>query len=234
MGPSTWLTISQLAILVGLIVVALGGYGTYYFNKKLAQERENRHAIVGTLDPTDTAVSGKSIEHARPVIEFGDSGSMLVWNGPAGTPMIQFWEDISLTIERVNNHVVVSTMIHDSSGKLVAELVKNEWRVNPGGAWDRNYTNDTLEVRGVSGEVVLQVRTLPTRIQFQAKMYNAAGRGMYWGKIVGPDGKVGGGWEFTGKNHPELTYKISPLFRYPSDLHFGEYAGRDTQTTDSD
>lgn len=58
----------------------------------------------------------------------------------------------------------MSLVIRDRSGRLVAEIVNNEWKVNPQNAWDRNYSADALEVRDPTGDIVLQVKALADRI----------------------------------------------------------------------
>jgi hypothetical protein len=72
--------------------------------------------------------------------------------------------------------------------------------------------------------VVLQVRALPDRVQFQAKLYDATGIGIGFGTMVGLQGP-GGAIEFTGPANPKLQLRIAPMFRYPSDTHLGELAG---------
>jgi hypothetical protein len=154
-------------------------------------------------------------------VEFGDSGAILRYTGPQGSPLFTFAEDTRLTIVSENGKVKVTVTIRDKTGRVVAELIKNAWKVNPQNSWDRNYTDDALEVRDPSGDVVLQVKALPDRIQLQAKFYDSSGRGFGFGKVLGPDG-WGGGLEFTGPANPQLRLKITPMFKYPSDLHLGE------------
>jgi len=156
-------------------------------------------------------------------IEFGDSGAMLAYGGPQGRPFITFAQDTQLTIVTEDNQVKVSTIVRDKTGAVIAELRKNEWKINPNNSWDRNYTADALEVKDPSGEIVLQVKALRDRIQLQAKMFDSSGRGFAFGKLHGPDG-WGGGIEFTGAAHPELQMKFEPMFAYPSDSHLGELA----------
>lgn len=71
------------------------------------------------------------------------------------------------TVESSDGNIKVSTRITDSDGNLIAKIVRNEWKVFPGRSWDRNYSDDALEVRDSRGLVVLQVRTYPDRIQIQ-------------------------------------------------------------------
>ena len=56
------------------------------------------------------------------------------------------------TIEKIDGKLMVSTMIRDSSGNVLAELRRNEWKVAPPPkTWDRNYTDNALEVVNAEG-----------------------------------------------------------------------------------
>ncbi len=216
-----WQTLSQVAIVLGVLLTALGGYGAYVFGKRVDREKEAPAAYSGELRANEEILfSGPN--HVWPKIEFGDSGAILMYTGPEGSPLFRIGEETGLTIVREGRQVKLSTIIRDQNGRVVAELVKNEWKVNPHNSWDRNYTADTLEVKDPTGDIVLQVRALPDRIQLQAKFYEATGRGVGFGAIRGPDGQWGGGIELTGSAHPRLTLRIAPLFKYPSDRHLGE------------
>jgi hypothetical protein len=70
-------------------------------------------------------------------------------------------------VELINGKAKISTRITDESGNLIAEIIRNEWKVAPTRAWDRNYSGDALEVKDSRGYVVLQVRVLADRIQIQ-------------------------------------------------------------------
>ena len=71
-------------------------------------------------------------------------------------------------MEAIDGIVKVSTYITDDEGNLIAELVRNEWKVAPPPrTWDRNYSKDALEVRDGKGAVILQVRAFSDQIQIQ-------------------------------------------------------------------
>ncbi len=214
----------QVVVVVGAIAVGIGGYFSYHYGKKVDAEREARAAQAGRLVPEPQKPPPRRAEF--PELEIGDSGAVFLWAGPGGTPMFQFANDNQLTISSNERGLVrVSTLIRDKSGAIVAELVENEWRVKRERAWDRNYNASALEVKDATGDVVLQVRLVtPSRVQFQAKLYDKSGNGVAIGKGRGRDGTMGGVIEQTGSAHPELTMKIEPIFRYPSDQHFGELA----------
>jgi len=220
MSNQTWLTITQAVVALGLVLAAIGGYGAYIFGKRIEREKDARRAYTGEIrSPIKVVVSSK--DHVWPQLELGNSGTVFAYTGPQGSPLFKFAEDANLTIVREDGRVKVSLDIRDKRGALVAELVKNEWRVNPHNAFDRNYSTDALEVRDASGDVVLQVKALPDRVQLQARLYDPSGRGIGFGKVVGPDGRPGGGIVLSPSGHP-LDLKIAPMFKYPSDTHLGQ------------
>ena len=157
-----------------------------------------------------------------PQLELGDSGAILRYAGPQGRPLFHIFDDTHLTIEVERKQIKVSTLIRDKRGNVVAELLKNEWKVNQNTAFDRNYSREALEVRDAGGDVVLQIRVKEDRVQFAGKFYDKTSRGVAFGKLTDEAGNTGGGIEQTGPDR-ELQLRIEPLFRYPSDQHLGEY-----------
>jgi len=194
---------------------------SWLYGKRSDEEKAARSAVTGVLRPT---AAPERPRFPFPDVEFGDSGAALRYAGPAGAPLLRIAEDSALTVALDERGLIrVSTLVRDASGGAVAELVENEWRVNPGGAWDRNHNGNALEVRDRSGDVVLQVRLVGNRVQLQMKTFDAHGNGFFFGKGIGPEG-VGGIIEMTGPMHPSLEARIQPIFRYPSDRHLGELA----------
>jgi hypothetical protein len=153
-------------------------------------------------------------------MEFGSSGAVFLFAGPQGTPLIRFADDNQLIIETDNEGIKVSITIRDRFGKIVAELARNEWKINPNASWDRNYSANALEVKDDRGDIVLQVRLVGNRVQLQAKFYDSTGRGIAIGQTDEP--APGGVMEFS-KPGDALKLHIEPLFKYPSDLHFSEF-----------
>ncbi len=205
---------AYIAVVVALLAVAL-----QIRNDLVRCEEKARSAYTGILQAQQhIVVSGT--QHVWPKVEFGDSGAIPMYAGPQGSPLFTFAEDMKLTIVREEGHVKVSTIIRDRTGRVVAELVKNEWRVNPHNSWDRNYTSDALEVRDPTSDIVLQIKVLEDRVQLQAKFHDSGGRGFEFGKVLGPQG-WGGGIEITGPAYPQLQMRIAPIFKYPSDSRFG-------------
>jgi hypothetical protein len=156
------------------------------------------------------------------LMEIGKSTAMLKWDGPNGGEMFNFFNESKLTIEQAGRKVKVSTEVRDRNGNLVAELIRNEWKVLPA-AWDRNYTDDALEVRDSTGTVVLQVKALPDRIQLQGEWRTTGGYGARISECINPqNGQVGGCITKLSPTYNPTDTQIKPMFEYPSDLHFGE------------
>lgn len=158
-----------------------------------------------------------------PKLEFGSSGSILLWAGAKGQPLMQIFDDVALTVEEEDSQLKLSTLVRDRFGRAVAEITKNEWKTNPHNSFDRNYSKHAIEVKDASGDIVLQVRLLRDRVQLQAKFYDATGRGVAFGMGRDPEGRLGGIMEFTGTLRPLLAMRMQPIFKYPSDRYLGQF-----------
>jgi len=219
-----WLVQSQTppwarALAVAVLVVAILSQGVILWTQHKAQQKQRYYGVLSRAKSTVLS----AVQEAYPRIRLGDSDTFLVWKGVQGEPIIKFFEDAHLTIWIEDGGLKVSTLVRGKAGHLVAEIVANEWRVQrPPGVFDRNYDREALEVRGPDGDVILQVVLEEDYIRFAAKMYDSSGRGIAVGAGQDPQfGKVGV-IEVTGPEHPDLELVIPPLFKYPSDLHFGE------------
>ena len=146
MTNECWQSISQIAIAIGLGLTAVGGFGAYVFSQRIEREKSARGAYAGKIEPKRGVIFSVA-DQIIPKIEFGDSGAILAYGGPQGSPFITFAQDTQLTIVTEDNQVKVSTIVRDKNGTVVAELRKNEWKINPNNSWDRNYTADALEVK---------------------------------------------------------------------------------------
>jgi len=161
-----------------------------------------------------------------PKLQFGTSGVMYgakeLGQDPLKTILFPALSERQFKIESIDGKIKVSTQIHDLNDNLIVELDRNEWKVGPS-AFDRNFTDDTLEVRDSSGAVVLQVKVLPGIIQLQ---------GMWWINLGPPNGivrffirgnpKNGGQIIIVPKFNKDPLPVIDPMFNYPSDRHMGE------------
>jgi hypothetical protein len=211
--------------LVAGIVVLIAGYGIWHFGKRIEHDKDARAAYSGELKAKEPQTKPVALvllsgpEKKWPALEIGDSGSIFLFAGPEGEPLFRFGGDVKLVILSEDGRIKVSVLIQDQTGAVVAELIRNEWKVNPSNSWDRNYNADSLEVRGPTGEVVLQVCALPDRIQMQAKLW-ASGRQIAF--LNGPGPKGGGGIMMFGDPSRPVKDVIAPRFKYPSNLHLGE------------
>jgi hypothetical protein len=190
---------------------------------KILADQVDLNVIAAKLDELSQSNNSSGIllsalSSSNPRLEIGDSGSGFEWSG-IGPMALNFFEDTSLVVEKVANHIAVSTKIRDGTGKMVAEIERNEWKLRPSLLWDRNYTSNSLEILDETGDVVLQIVVLSDRIQIQGIWHDKTGQ---WLEMVKErDGRG----HFVGsiRKGPESEpVKISPIFVYPSDRHFGE------------
>jgi hypothetical protein len=208
-GQALPIMIGSSAVVAGALVL-LG----YYFRPDAVP------SYYGVLEAQGTTLfSSKEVTRT---IQFGQTGFKIAMQGPQDSPIFNFFNESNLMVEEVGGKLKVSTQIRDPSGEIVAELIRNEWRVSPPKIWDRNYNDDTLEVKAASGRIVLQVRVLPDLIQISGEWWSKNGEGIRI--ATSNDAKFGVSTVFQplrrGNNPNEP--RILPIFAYPSETHLGE------------
>ena len=222
MTNESWQTICQIVVAIGLVLAALGGglaalggLGAYFFGQRIEHEKKVHSAYAGKIESKDRVIFSVA-QQITPKLEGGDSGAIFDFTEHQG--VITFFRDAHLTIVTEDNQVKLSTVVRDRTGEVIAELQKNEWKINPNKSLDRNYTRDALEVKDASGQIILQVKVLTDRVQLQIKGFDSSGQPFALAKIYGPKG-----WGLgIFKEHPEQL-KFEPMFRYPSDSHLAEF-----------
>jgi hypothetical protein len=194
-------------------------------NKLLANQNE-LNAVLAKIDEFihSTVSSGillSPTSSTLPMIEIGDSGDAYPFD-PIKPFTLPFAGETALTIERINDRIVVSAKIRDMSGKMVAEIEHNEWKVRPSLLWDRNYNRSSLEVRDEAGDVVLQLVVLPDRARVQGIWRDKSGECTELVKNPRAPGGLVIMPTYQDCEQGLGLIKITPIFMYPSDLHFGE------------
>lgn len=143
-------------------------------------------------------------------------------NNPLAAQLFPALRTAQFKVENIDGEAKVSAQMLDREGHLIAELARNEWKVAPPpSAWDRNYSDDALEVRDARGMVILQVKALKDRVQLQ---------GLWWIDMGPPNGvrqltvreNPDGGAQFIISPQDATPPPIEPMFEYPSDRHLGE------------
>jgi hypothetical protein len=191
-------------VVVVIVSTAIGFYLSYPPIRK-AYTREQARATSGELIAED---DGRDHTHDLPALQMGPDGTKLTWTGPSDQPMLALYYD-KIKLRMMNGRVLLSTTVRDDNKNLIAEIIDNHWIVSSSTAscWDKNYTDDSLEVKDGHGRVVLQVRVLPNIVQLQEEWQ--------WN----PGTKSGGIYV---RGHYSEKDGITPLFKYPSELYWGE------------
>lgn len=211
---------------IGSSLIAAGVFVmlAYYFTPEAVP------SFSGILKPQKSFLIMGKHKNPKRTMEIGSSGSAITFSGAASESLMSFFNRYDLTIESIDGELKVSTKVADEDGNIVAELVRNEWRVAPPPrTWDRNYTQDALEVIDPKGNVILQVRILPDRVQIQGEWLApraAKESGEIYGVklVASPELADPGGWMVLyGPASPrERSPQIKKMFVYPSETHFGE------------
>lgn len=157
-----------------------------------------------------------------PALQIGN-GTILIPEDK-NLPVLEFLDEMgnhgNLIIAYKGDQLLVSTIIRKPDGSVIAELLDNEWKVSPPpNTFDRNFANNALEVKDDKGDVILQVRFVDNIVQLQGVFYTAEGNGIEICEHPSPE--YGAVFHWIGPMEAR-RYKITPIFKYPSDLHLGE------------
>lgn len=189
----------------------------------------------GTLTAKTQTIFSTAGTSRIKTMEVGATGTTFTIEnqGEYGSLVLPFLTQSQFKIEDVDGRSKVSAQIADRTGNIIVELRRNEWKVAPPpGTWDRNYTDDALEVINAQGKVVLQVKVLPGRLQLQGEWWaptcgpNVSVQGPACGiRVLQVPGEYNGQIQILPPERPN-AYQIKRMFEYPSDLHLEELANR--------
>lgn len=127
--------------------------------------------------------------------------------------------DPLISVHMVDGKLYVSAVIRNDTGEIVAELRRNEWHINKKNYFDRNYTDQALEVVDHSGRVVLQAVNFGYVIHFACVLYRKDGSPVSLVPLPS------GGALMQFKSGVGGHAKILPIFEYPSERHLGACQG---------
>jgi hypothetical protein len=226
LNSDPWLRVVLGLGLCALVAIYLMAALRWIGNRENLARRQP--SSIGVLRPTKirSLVKGNDLEkNIR--IEIGRSGAILTNHGPLDD-VLAIWGLDQFNVEMVDEKIKVSTIIRNENGSVITELYRNEWKVgSPPLSWDRNYTEDTLEVRNDKGHVVLQVRVSSNIVQIQGVWPYPKNPKLLMVVRETPEREVRerytGQITFYDPNDPSAKWPdISPLFHYPSETHLGE------------
>jgi hypothetical protein len=196
-----WPQNTKRKIVVVIIAIVLFG-ASFQSLARTQWRKEKSEALRGELVAVD---DDRDHSSEPPVIQVGDSLVTFTWTGDASDPTFFNANGDKIRLRRVGNKLLFSTTIKDLHDNLIVEIKDNHWHVSPekSSCWDKNYTDDSLEVKDGRGRVVLQVRVLPNKIKLQAEWPLMDSSLVQQHKYTKEDG-------------------IIPRFKYPSDDYWGE------------
>jgi hypothetical protein len=169
-------------------------------------------------EPSTGQLSGKVVnEQQQFVINVGSNtfklgGEILRTGLDIGT-LMRFRNHIPIKLYNENNRLMFDVAVHDEDGKLICSIVRNEWRFNPDGNYDRNYDINAFEIIDSDGIPLLQI---------QFKEVNQVYFGGYVPKkgqydIYTPNGTIYAIDKETAKA------EVRRIFMYPSSDNLGKY-----------
>ena len=131
MNPSVLQTASNVVILIGIVATGLGGFGHFYFGKKVSELESKSikdiQSITIEVRLTCNLKDGAELPPAEvPFVPVGDSHAY--FKGPAGTARLEFKSPVNFRRQETNKIVVINDFALESGSVLQhkpLEVLKN-------------------------------------------------------------------------------------------------------------
>lgn len=183
--------------LVAAIIICLFlGTGVQIYLVRSRTKKERQAKWTGKLR------SPSKSNEEFPIVELGKS--RLVWKGEPDKPIFDLAGE-PLFLRLADGEALLSVVIRDEHGAVLATISDNEWFVAPSKALDRNFNENSLEVVDFKGDIVFQVQLDGAHARLAGRFYSKEGGPVFiepWLHAV--QGRRGS------------------LFKYPSSEHYGE------------
>ncbi len=212
-GLSTFVKISLSMGVTGLLAAVV------YTPILWAWRAEQAAKTDGELVASESFAGFPTRNPAEFVVKIGTSETEIVTPSTLNHPINILGDKFTMNLNAQGN-VIISTVVRDRNGNLIAEIIENKWRVSNQSnlSWDKNYKKDMLEVLDGRGRVVLQVKLFTNGIQLQGEWYREDGRRVRF-QAFSDQGGVTILGPF-GRDDPPIQNR----FKYPSSEHWGEFA----------
>jgi len=108
-------------------------------------------------DPVPYNACGGNVPSGATLVIVGNSASYSTWSP---STVIEINDDKMLVMEKIGGRVAISAKLFSSDGKMVAELIKNQFFINPNNYFRKEVASDghSLTVYDQGGLQVLNVR----------------------------------------------------------------------------
>jgi hypothetical protein len=165
-------------VIIALLAAAVVFGGCPIAYRWINDRERNLQLYAGRLNPQGIINDG----NLQPGAQIQIGRSHVFFMESVFPDFLSAWKGDRFTIEKIDRKLMVSTMIRDSSGSVLAELRRNEWKVAPPPkTWDRNYIDNALEVVNAEGYVILQIKLLEDIVQLQ---------GSWWEPYAAASGEI--------------------------------------------
>lgn len=187
------------------------------------QKKTEREQLESAKSGLITAKEHGSLEKGVTII-FGGAeiifSNPAIWSGEYFCPIKGGLEDFPIKVKIKNDQLFIALDLRDSSGNVIAKLYDNEWVLNEGYYFQRNYDKSALEVIGNDDIPYLQIEL------FAHKAIRICGVFHMGDHVMIVTESVAANKPFSSlkqlKDDILSAGELKPWFRYPSNKHLGE------------
>lgn len=224
--------IAKILTPIAAVTIILAEYKVSKIQQVLAEKDKKKNATTGTLTPD--AVAKEDVVKEKDMIEkmlyvnetvgiyIGENNKIFEGNKNdlknGFRPLEKnFGVKIPFEVKLKNDTLLVSATFRSLDNNIVAEIIENEWELNPDNYFKRNYDENAIEIIDNEGIIKVQVEFLDKeKIKISGLFFDGNGI-ITLGNKMRYDKPLPSKEELISKSN-----SIPNIFRYPADLHFGK------------
>jgi hypothetical protein len=154
--------LSNIAILVGLLLTGLGGYGSYRYGLIVSREEKSKTPVyAGIIEPGKEKAPPLPSGIRRDAVSLLLGDNLRIVSAKYPTHIIAKNGKPFLTLRQKDGRLLITATLVDASGRLVVRIINNEFQASAENSFNpRQPDEHSLLIRDSSGKEVLNLRYL--------------------------------------------------------------------------
>ncbi len=229
----TWLKLSEWVVAISVAIAGIAGVGIFVLKSKIDEKQKQISATSGAVKQNEIEPDLENFRLAEKVetteelknkirVYIGDMRATFdrsaFEEGKDVTDLISFNKTTPIKVRVKDDLIFVTATVTTIDGKIVSEIIDNEWRINPNNYFKKNHDEYGFEVIDDYGITVLQVDYRNKQTIYVAGVFYNSGTMM----ICSPAGLIFNSIPSSIDELKKATSVIKPIFKYTGKDSYGQ------------
>ncbi len=229
----SWLKICEWIAAISIAIGGIAGIGIYVFKSKIDERQKQINSTSGLVKKNESEPNLEDFRLPEKVetteelknkirVYIGDMRSTFdrsaFEEGKDVTELISFNKTTPIKIRVKDDVIFVTATVTTIDGKIVSEIIDNEWSINPNNYFKKNHDDFGFEIIDEYGITVLQVDYRNKQTIYVAGVFFNNGTMM----ICSPNGLIFNSIPKSIDELKNVTSIITPIFKYSGKDSYGK------------